>query len=161
MSFQVLVLETDFRDPVLGNFWRWHVLSGDRPEKDLTSSGPLFSHPCGMLCMEPLLLNLFPQKASTIRSPMFGFNNGLQASFSTSHSPTSANAHILFFWFICFKKSLCIFKVMACYLVSKTCPQLRADFRPVSYSNLGKVGEILFAPVSITFSKSFNLPTST
>lgn len=90
---------------------------------------------------------LFPQEASAIWSPMFGFSKGLQASFSTSHSPISANTHILFFWFICFKKSLCIFKVTTCYLVSKPCPQLRADFTRVSYSNLGKVWEILFAPV--------------
>lgn len=33
----VLAMETDFQDHVLGNFWRWGVLSGKSAEKHLTT----------------------------------------------------------------------------------------------------------------------------
>ena len=65
-------------------------------------------------------------------------------------------------WFRCFKKSLSIFKVTACYLVSTTCPQQKADFTlTASFSNLGVFGEALSVPINpVKLIQSFNNDSS-
>lgn len=155
-----------FQEHVSGNIWSWHVLSGDDAENCLTSLEPLFSIFAKGAAWSPFLLILMVSLLSpsdltpfevyclssiTAPRPHFWLNILL-------HQPTPTFCSIRFSYF---KTSLCIFKATACYLVSKTCPQLKADFTPASYRQFRQVWRNLSVHVSIINIFKFNLPTVT